>query len=66
MEKTKTTTRYNVYFNDGKIYKKVIDNEDIKTCLYWLKLFNYDIMKLDFKEITKTPANLFLTQINKN
>ena len=62
MEKTKTTTRYNVYLND----KKIIDNEDIKTCLYWIKLFNYDVKKLDFQEITKTPGNLFLTQINKN
>jgi hypothetical protein len=62
MEKTKTTTRFNVYLND----KKIIDNEDIKTCLYWIILFNYDVKKLDFDEITKTPANLFLTQINKN
>lgn len=62
MEKTKTTTRYNVYLND----KKIIENEDIKNCLYWIILLDYDIKKLNFEEITKTPANLFLTQINKN
>lgn len=62
MEKTKTTTRFNVYFND----KKIIDNEDVKTCIYWIKLFNYPVQKLEFEEIKQTPANLFLTQINKN
>lgn len=62
METKKTTTRYNVYFND----KKIIENEDVKTCIYWIKLFNYPVQKLEFEEIKQTPTTLFLTQINKN
>lgn len=58
----KTTTRYNVYFND----KKVIENEDIKTCLYWIKLFNWDVRKLNFEEIKQSTTTQFLTKLNLN
>jgi hypothetical protein len=57
----KTTTRYNVYYND----KKVIENEDIKTALYWIKLFDWNVTKLEFEEI-ECKTTKFLTQINPN
>jgi hypothetical protein len=58
----KTTTRYNVYYND----KKVIENEDIKTALYWIKLFDWNVIKLEFEEIKQSQTTKFLTQINPN
>jgi len=58
----KTTTRYNVYYND----KKVIQNEDIKTALYWIKLFDWNVTKLEFEEIKQSQTTKFLTQINPN
>lgn len=59
----KTETRYNVYFKD----KLVIQNEDIKTVIYWVKLFNWNVKELIFDEIKKENNSFkFLTRINPN
>ena len=59
----KTETRYNVYFKD----KLVIQNEDIKTVIYWVKLFNWNVKELIFDEIKKESNSFkFLTRINPN
>ena len=59
----KTETRYNVYLKD----KLVIQNEDIKTVIYWIKLFNWDVKQLIFDEIKKDSNSFkFLTRINPN
>lgn len=58
----KTETRYNVYLKD----KLVIQNEDIKTVIYWIKLFNWDVRKLEFNEIKQSTTTQFLTKLNLN
>jgi hypothetical protein len=59
----RTETRYNVYLAD----KLIIQNEDVKTILYWITLFNYPVQKLTFEEIKQSiPDTKFLTKINPN
>ena len=61
--RTENLTRFNVYYND----KLIIKNEDVKTALYWITLYNYPVIKLTFEEIKPEKTSLkFLTQINKN
>jgi|688.fasta_scaffold928001_2 hypothetical protein len=59
-----TETRYNVYLN-GKL---IIKNENVKTVIYWISVYNYPVINLDFQEIKKniTSTCKFLTHINLN
>lgn len=59
-----TETRYNVFLN-GKL---IIKNENVKTVIYWITVYKYPVINLEFQEIKKniTSTCKFLTQINLN